>query len=83
MLQKGASMLFTEEPNDTQRCLENSALIDYNNHKKARDNEDILAQQSVKEVVLGFACVIPISNTHIIPNYMVVPLEIAKQHSID
>jgi hypothetical protein len=83
MLTQGAAMNFTKEPEDQQRHLENQALIEYQNHNKARNNADILAKTLAKEVHLGFACVIPINCIHLIKDAMVVPLGIVEQYSIN
>jgi hypothetical protein len=83
MLQSGAIIDFYQEPDNLQRNCENQAQIDYQNHKEARSNENLLDQSLAKEVHLGFACVIPIKDIHLIKDAMVVPLDIVEQHAIN
>ena len=82
-LKQGAEFEFTSEQPDEARILENSALIDYGNHKSANDNDDVICKSLKNEVNYGFALVLPVETINMIPHSMVVPLGIADQFTID
>ena len=82
-LERGAEFEFTSEQSDEARILENSALIDYGNHKSAKDNDDVISKSLKSEVNYGFACVLPVETVNRIRHSMVVPLGIADQFTID
>ena len=82
-LEHGAEFAFTSEPLDDDRKQENTALIEYGNHKSAKENDDVIANSLRNEVTHGFAFVIPLTIINMIKHSMVVPLGIAEQFTVD
>jgi hypothetical protein len=78
-----AEFEFTSEQSNEDRIRENIALIDYGNHKSAKDNDDVIWKSLHSEVNYGFAFVIPLETINNIQHSMVVPLGIANQFTID
>jgi hypothetical protein len=75
-------MHLTRIPDSQQRLAENHSIVTRQNHKKARDNPNIIREALSKDVSLGFACVIPIHVITNIPQAMVFPLGMVEQHTI-
>ena len=82
-LEDGAEFEFTSKQNNADRMLENTALIDYGNHKLANNNDDVIWKSLLSKVNYAFAFVIPLETINKIPHSMVMPLGIANQFTID
>jgi hypothetical protein len=82
LLTEGAHIPFTHDPSDEQRRKENDALVTFNNHKKAKENPEIITNSILKDIRLGFCTPISISTIHKIPDAMVCPLGIVEQHTL-
>ena len=82
-LEHGAEFALTTEPDDNHRREENTALIEYENHKSAKDNDGVILSNLASEVSYGFALVIPLAIINLIKHSMVVPLGIAEQFTVD
>jgi hypothetical protein len=81
-LTHGAELKFTHSPDDEQRMKENTALITFNNHKKANEHFDIVKDSIETDVSHGFAAPILVSEINKLPGAMVCPLGIAQQTTI-
>jgi hypothetical protein len=75
-------MHLTSFPSDDRRLAENVAMLSRNNHKCARDNPETIRKAVEKDVLAGFALVIPVSSLPSIPHVMICPLGVANQFSI-
>jgi hypothetical protein len=82
VLDSWAKLRFTHSPDNTQRLLENDALIAFNNHKKANDMPDIVETSIKSDVQYGFAFPIIVPAVHKIPKAMLCPLGIVQQTTL-
>jgi hypothetical protein len=82
VLTSGAELYFDNQPDDTQRQRENEALIEFNNHHKAKLMPEIIQDSIVTDVRYGFAAPININIINDIPGSMVCPLGIAQQTTL-
>jgi hypothetical protein len=81
-LNAGAHIHLSNGPDEKQRHLENLALIEFNNHRKARENSDIIQKSIKQDIDLGFCTPISIDTIRKIPNAMVCPLGIVEQQTL-
>jgi hypothetical protein len=70
-----------EEPDQSQCIKENDALIEYNNHKKAKDNINLVTSTIHKEVAKGWVLILPLKTLLHIPHAMICPVGVASQTS--
>jgi hypothetical protein len=82
VLSNGAELSFLHDIDDTQRQLENDALINFNSHNKAKLHNDIVHDSIATDVSYGFAAPILINSINDIPGSMVCPLGIAQQTTL-
>lgn len=82
ILQDGAQMHQTEEVPTENRHLENQALIDYNNHKGARDNMDVILSTVLDDIKHGYAIVLPLGTERLLPMAMLCPVGVVKQNTL-
>lgn len=73
-LEHGAEFTFTANPVEEDRMTENTALIEYGNHKSAKEKADVKANNLLSEITYGFALVIPTTVINMIKHSMVVPI---------
>jgi hypothetical protein len=81
-LSTGAKLHLKHEPDDQQKQKENEALIQLNNHKKAKLLPHIIQASISADVSYGFAFPILINDINNIPGAMVCPLGIAEQYTL-
>lgn len=79
MLADGVHTHLKHEPNDAQRLLENEALVDYDNHRGARDNITLVLDTVHKEVTKGWVLVLPLRALLRLRYAMLCALGVTKQ----
>jgi hypothetical protein len=82
VLLHGAELTLDHEPDDHQRLEENTALIAFNNHQKAKLLPDIINESISTDVTYGFAAPFNIDAINKIPGSMVCPLGVAQQTTL-
>jgi hypothetical protein len=82
LLTKGAAIHFHSEPDKAQRQTESKELIEYGNHKKARDNPAILRKTLPKKSFMATPLSSNFPPSLQISDAMIVPLGIAKQTTL-
>lgn len=83
IITEGASNHFIKEYSDVDRMEENEALIEYNNHKGARENVELVSNAINEDVKRGFAIVLPIGSEKVIPGAMVNAVGTVVQKSMN
>jgi hypothetical protein len=79
LLTKGASMHLKEPVPSKIRRQENQTLISYNNHKGARDHEEIIHESINDDIIKGYAIALPMSAAHKLPKAMICPVRVVQQ----
>jgi hypothetical protein len=82
ILQHGAKIHLTHEPNNEQQITENTALINLRNHKKSKLLPDVIRKSITTDIEYGYALPIDINIINEIPGAMVCPLGVAEQSTL-
>jgi hypothetical protein len=82
IMEQGAQIIFKHQPAEEQRKLENKALIDFHNHRKAQLHPEIVQKSVETDVTYGFAIPFNINDINAIPGAMVCPLGIVEQTTL-
>jgi hypothetical protein len=77
--EQGAPILLTNTPTEDRRERENTAMIEYNNHKKSRERLKLLLESVHKEIKKGWVLQLPLDTHKHLPNAMIYPIVIVEQ----
>lgn len=79
MLTKGADMHRSEEVPLAARQEENQALLEYRNHKGARENMEVVLSAVLEDIHHGFAIALPVGAERKLPHAMMCPVGTVTQ----
>jgi hypothetical protein len=78
-LTTGTPIIYNRLPSDQQRIQENNAMLEYNNHKKTKENHQLVVETVHKEVCKGWVLILPKKILPHLPYAMICPMGIVEQ----
>ena len=82
ILKNGSDWPLQNMDNNT-RATNLTEALEFQNHKGATENQDLLLNLCSKDVKFGYGLVLPLSKVTRIPGLLMTPMNITQQNTID